>query len=74
VSFLCASYGIKHPGCGFGMSVFSNRCVNLCFSAQSRRGCETANQLARKAFDCARSIDPSLSLPWAGMSADFPAR
>jgi hypothetical protein len=39
--FLCASYGIKHPGCSFGMSVFSNRCVNLCFSAQSRRGCES---------------------------------
>ncbi|KAK4753087.1 hypothetical protein SAY87_021885 [Trapa incisa] len=27
-------------------------------------------QLARQAFDIARSIDPSLSLPWAGMSAD----
>ncbi|KAK4600400.1 hypothetical protein RGQ29_010162 [Quercus rubra] len=35
---------------------------------------EGDNQLARKAFDCARSIDPSLSLPWAGMSADFNAR
>ncbi|XP_030951099.1 tetratricopeptide repeat protein SKI3 [Quercus lobata] len=35
---------------------------------------EGENQLARKAFDCARSIDPSLSLPWAGMSADFNAR
>ena len=35
---------------------------------------EGTNQLARKAFDYARSIDPSLSLPWAGMSADFPAR
>ncbi|KAI4366241.1 hypothetical protein MLD38_022139 [Melastoma candidum] len=27
--------------------------------------------LARQAFDSARSIDPSLSLPWSGMSADF---
>ncbi|PKI54726.1 hypothetical protein CRG98_024926 [Punica granatum] len=27
-------------------------------------------QLARQAFDSARSIDPSLALPWAGMSAD----
>lgn len=35
---------------------------------------EGENQLAREAFDCARSIDPSLSLPWAGMSADFNAR
>lgn len=31
-------------------------------------------QFARQAFDCARSIDPSLVLPWAGMSADFHAR
>lgn len=30
-------------------------------------------QLARQAFDCSRSIDPSLALPWAGMSADFHA-
>ncbi|XP_041022054.1 tetratricopeptide repeat protein SKI3 isoform X4 [Juglans microcarpa x Juglans regia] len=35
---------------------------------------EGANQLAKQAFDCARSIDPSLSLPWAGMAADFHAR
>ncbi|XP_020253519.1 LOW QUALITY PROTEIN: tetratricopeptide repeat protein SKI3-like [Asparagus officinalis] len=28
-------------------------------------------QLAGQAFDRARSIDPSLALPWAGMSADF---
>ncbi|XVE94342.1 hypothetical protein REPUB_Repub02eG0001100 [Reevesia pubescens] len=27
-------------------------------------------KLARQAFDCARGIDPSLALPWAGMSAD----
>ncbi|VAH17868.1 unnamed protein product [Triticum turgidum subsp. durum] len=27
-------------------------------------------QLARQAFDRARSIDPSLALPWAGMSAE----
>ncbi|GMH17265.1 hypothetical protein Nepgr_019106 [Nepenthes gracilis] len=31
-------------------------------------------QLARQAFDKARSIDPSLALPWAGMSADLHAR
>ncbi|XP_062095630.1 tetratricopeptide repeat protein SKI3-like [Humulus lupulus] len=31
-------------------------------------------QQARLAFDCSRSIDPSLALPWAGMSADFHAR
>lgn len=31
-------------------------------------------QFARQAFDCARSIDPSLALPWAGMSADFHSR
>ncbi|XP_068305808.1 tetratricopeptide repeat protein SKI3 [Pyrus communis] len=30
-------------------------------------------QFARQSFDCARSIDPSLALPWAGMSADFHA-
>ncbi|KAF5462290.1 hypothetical protein F2P56_018311 [Juglans regia] len=35
---------------------------------------EGANQLAKQAFDCARSINPSLSLPWAGMAADFHAR
>ncbi|XP_048331542.1 tetratricopeptide repeat protein SKI3 isoform X2 [Ziziphus jujuba] len=31
-------------------------------------------QLAKQAFDCSRSIDPSLALPWAGMSADFHSR
>ncbi|XP_050376108.1 tetratricopeptide repeat protein SKI3 [Argentina anserina] len=31
-------------------------------------------QFARQAFDCARSIDPSLALPWAGMSADSHSR
>ncbi|XP_021717803.1 tetratricopeptide repeat protein SKI3-like isoform X1 [Chenopodium quinoa] len=31
---------------------------------------EGESQLGRQAFDRARSIDPSLSLPWAGMSAD----
>ncbi|KAH9694130.1 tetratricopeptide repeat protein SKI3 [Citrus sinensis] len=30
-------------------------------------------KLARQAFDSARSIDPSLALPWAGMSADVQA-
>ncbi|KAM7253000.1 hypothetical protein ACFE04_025618 [Oxalis oulophora] len=28
-------------------------------------------KLARQAFDCGRSIDPSLALPWAGMAADY---
>ncbi|KAG7024067.1 Tetratricopeptide repeat protein SKI3 [Cucurbita argyrosperma subsp. argyrosperma] len=28
-------------------------------------------QLARQAFNYARSIDPSLAIPWAGMSADL---
>lgn len=32
---------------------------------------ENEKKLARKAFDCARGIDPSLALPWAGMSADI---
>ncbi|VFQ92416.1 unnamed protein product [Cuscuta campestris] len=31
-------------------------------------------QFAQNAFDCARSIDPSLPLPWAGMSADADVR
>lgn len=31
-------------------------------------------QLAQQAFNRARSIDPSLALPWAGMSADADAR
>lgn len=31
-------------------------------------------QLAQQAFDRARSIDPSLALPWAGMSADMYTR
>ncbi|EPS62470.1 hypothetical protein M569_12320, partial [Genlisea aurea] len=31
-------------------------------------------KLAQQAFDFARSIDPSLALPWAGMSADAAAR
>ncbi|GFY86348.1 tetratricopeptide repeat (TPR)-like superfamily protein [Actinidia rufa] len=35
---------------------------------------EGEGQLGRQAFDCARSIDPSLALPWAGMSADIYAR
>ena len=30
--------------------------------------------MGRQAFDRARSIDPSLALPWAGMSADIYAR
>ncbi|KAL9238058.1 hypothetical protein vseg_012534 [Gypsophila vaccaria] len=32
---------------------------------------EGENQLGRQAFDRARSIDPSLALPWAGMSAEI---
>ncbi|KAJ0024743.1 hypothetical protein Pint_09139 [Pistacia integerrima] len=35
---------------------------------------EGERKLARQAFDSARSIDPSLALPWAGMSADAHAR
>lgn len=35
---------------------------------------EGEKNLARLAFDCSRSIDPSLSLPWAGMSADSQIR
>lgn len=35
---------------------------------------EGEKNLARLAFDCSRSIDPSLSLPWAGMSADCQIR
>lgn len=31
-------------------------------------------QLTKQAFDSARSIDPSLAFPWAGMSADYCAR
>ncbi|WCJ31169.1 Tetratricopeptide repeat (TPR)-like superfamily protein [Euphorbia peplus] len=31
---------------------------------------EGKKKLARLAFDSARSIDPSLALPWAGMAAD----
>lgn len=31
---------------------------------------EDEMKLATQAFDSARSIDPSLALPWAGMSAD----
>ncbi|XWS14326.1 hypothetical protein CRYUN_Cryun35bG0000500 [Craigia yunnanensis] len=31
---------------------------------------ENEKKLARQAFDYARGIDPSLALPWAGMSAD----
>lgn len=30
--------------------------------------------LARQAFDRARSIDPSLALPWAGMSVGYQDR
>ncbi|GFZ10602.1 tetratricopeptide repeat (TPR)-like superfamily protein [Actinidia rufa] len=37
-------------------------------------GEEGEGQLGRQAFDRARSIDPSLALPWAGMSADLYAR
>ncbi|XP_057519468.1 tetratricopeptide repeat protein SKI3 isoform X2 [Amaranthus tricolor] len=32
---------------------------------------EGKSQLGRQAFDRARSIDPSLALPWAGMSSDI---
>ena len=35
---------------------------------------EDEKKIARQAFDSARSIDPSLALPWAGMSADTHAR
>lgn len=35
---------------------------------------EGEKKLAQQAFDRARSIDPSLALPWAGMSADFYTR
>ncbi|CAM8985822.1 unnamed protein product [Rhodiola kirilowii] len=31
---------------------------------------ECKRKMAQKAFDSARSIDPSLALPWAGMAAD----
>ncbi|XP_043711389.1 LOW QUALITY PROTEIN: tetratricopeptide repeat protein SKI3-like [Telopea speciosissima] len=34
---------------------------------------EGEKQLAKQAFDRARSIDPSLALPWAGMSVDIHA-
>ncbi|KAL8152081.1 hypothetical protein V2J09_021889 [Rumex salicifolius] len=37
-------------------------------------GEEGDKQLARQAFDRARSIDPSLALPWAGMSTDIHLR
>ncbi|WMV27891.1 hypothetical protein MTR67_021276 [Solanum verrucosum] len=37
-------------------------------------GQEGESQLAQLAFDRARSIDPSFSLPWSGMSADAAAR
>ncbi|GER43136.1 tetratricopeptide repeat protein [Striga asiatica] len=36
--------------------------------------CEGEKQLAQQAFDRARSIEPSLALPWAGMSADADTR
>ncbi|KAL7128860.1 hypothetical protein ABFS83_13G022300 [Erythranthe nasuta] len=35
---------------------------------------EDEKQLAQQAFDSARSIEPSLALPWAGMSADASTR
>ncbi|KAH6780547.1 Tetratricopeptide repeat superfamily protein [Perilla frutescens var. hirtella] len=35
---------------------------------------EGEKKLAQQAFDRARSIEPSLALPWAGMSADADAR
>lgn len=35
---------------------------------------EGESQMGRQAFDRARSIDPSLALPWAGMSADILTR
>lgn len=35
---------------------------------------ENEKKMARQAFDCARSIDPSLALPWAGMAADADTR
>ncbi|KAJ7967026.1 Tetratricopeptide repeat protein [Quillaja saponaria] len=35
---------------------------------------EGEEKLARQAFDCARSIDPALALPWAGMAANFDTR
>ncbi|KAL6529562.1 hypothetical protein OROGR_015185 [Orobanche gracilis] len=35
---------------------------------------EGEKQLAQQAFDRARSIEPSLALPWAGMSADADTR
>lgn len=31
-------------------------------------------KMAQQAFDRARSIEPSLALPWAGMSADADTR
>lgn len=34
-------------------------------------GDQCKKQMASQAFDRARSIDPSLALPWAGMSADI---
>lgn len=35
---------------------------------------EGENKMAQQAFDRARSIEPSLALPWAGMSADADTR
>ncbi|KAK4406561.1 Tetratricopeptide repeat protein SKI3 [Sesamum angolense] len=46
--------------------------LNIGFLQLFRR--EGKKQLAQQAFDRARSIDPSLALPWAGMAADADAR
>ncbi|PPR82873.1 hypothetical protein GOBAR_AA37846 [Gossypium barbadense] len=45
----------------------SNATLRLTFELYRE---ENEKKLARQAFDCARGIDPSLALPWAGMSAD----
>lgn len=65
-------FRIKVPLFTDGKKIFENKGTSFCFLQFYLK--EGANQLAKQAFDCARSIDPSLSLPWAGMAADFHAR
>ncbi|GJR91808.1 copia protein, partial [Tanacetum coccineum] len=55
---------LKHTGAG-------NLSMDNAGPHTNRSRKQDEKKLAQNAFDCARSIDPSLALPWASMSADM---
>lgn len=70
---LSSHYGLKQHAFIRGLQLDVSLAVAWAFLGQIYRT-EDEMLLARQAFDHARSIDPSLAFPWAGMSSDTFAR